>query len=303
VRFAFIRAEDERNGGRPRADRLPVSFMCAVLEVSRSGYYAWRKRPPPARAVADAELTAEVIRIHREHKGRYGIDRIHKELARAGRRHSPRRVRRLARAAGLSCVHPRPYKVTTRQARKRQAGLVDLAGRQFVPAGKNQLWYGDITYLKTMTGWAYMATVIDGYSNKVIGWSVADHMRQELVSGALQMAIAARRPARGHVVFHSDRGAQYTSTAFRDLCLGNGILPSVGKTGTCYDNAAAESWHATLKKELIHLRPWAGLKAVRKAVFHYVEAYYNRRRIQKRLGYLSPAEYEAQIDLSVSSMA
>lgn len=303
MRFAFIRVEDEQNHGRPRDNRLPVSFMCAVLEVSRSGYYAWLKRAPSAGAVADAELTAEIVRIHREHKGRYGIDRICRELARTGRRHSPRRVRRLVRAAGLACVHPRPYKVTTRQARVARSGLVDLAGRQFVPAGKDQLWYGDITYLKTMTGWAYMATVIDGYSNKVIGWSVAGHMRQELVSGALQMAIATRRPAQGQVVFHSDRGAQYTSQAFRDLCLGNGILPSVGKTGTCYDNAAAESWNATLKKELIHLRPWAGLKAVRRAVFHYVEAYYNRRRIQRRLGYLTPSEYEAQIDTELASVA
>jgi putative transposase len=178
--------------------------MCAVLEVSRSGYYAWRKRPPSARATADGELTAEIVRIHKEHKRRYGIDRIHRELARAGRRHSPRRVRRLARAAGLSCVHPRPYKVTTRQARARRAGLADLAGRQFVPAGKDQLWYGDITYIKTMTGWAYMATVIDGFSNKVIGWSVDTHMRQELANTALQMAIKTRRPEQGQVVFHSD---------------------------------------------------------------------------------------------------
>jgi putative transposase len=303
VRFAFIREEDERSAGRPRGERLPVSFMCAVLEVSRSGYYAWRKRLPSARATADGELTAEIVRIHKEHKRRYGIDRICRELARAGRRHSPRRVRRLARAAGLSCVHPRPYKATTRQDRARQAGLVDLAGRQFVPAGKDQLWYGDITYIKTMTGWSYMATVIDGFSNKVIGWSVDTHMRQELVNIALQMAIKARRPGQGQVVFHSDRGSQYTSRVFRELCLGNGILPSVGKTGTCYDNAAAESWHATLKKELIHLRPWAGLKAVRKAVFEYVEAYYNRRRIQKRLGYLSPAEYEAQIDTQLALVA
>jgi putative transposase len=303
VRFAFIRSEDEGNLRRPRRERLPVLFMCRVLEVSRSGYYAWLKRAPSARSVADAELAAEIARIHREHQGRYGIDRITRALARAGRRHSPRRVRRLARAAGLACVHPRPYKVTTEQDKASQRGLVDLVGRRFVPGARDELWFGDITYIKTMTGWAYLASVLDGHSRKVIGWAVADHMRQELATDALAMAIRNRRPPAGQVIFHSDRGSQYTSAAFRGLCLGNGILPSVGKTGTCYDNAAAESWNATLKKELIHTRPWAGTKTVRKAAFAFIEAYYNRRRIQKALGYLTPAEYEAQIDTQRANAA
>lgn len=302
MRFAFIRSEDEESKGRPRGERFPVSFMCGMLGVSRAGYYAWVKRVPPARAAADAELTAEIVRVHREHEGRYGIDRICRELARAGRAHSPRRVRRLARAAGLSCVHPRPYKATTVQDRPRP-GLVDLVGRAFVPDGTDQVWYGDITYIKTMTGWAYLASVIDGRSRKVIGWSVAAHMREELALDALEMAVRRRRPPAGQVVFHSDRGSQYTGAAFRAMCLDNGILPSVGHTGICYDNAAAESWNATLKKELIHLRPWAGLTAVRQAVFQYVEAYYNRRRIQKALGYLSPAEYEARMDRPLANVA
>ena len=146
-------------------------------------------------------------------------------------------------------------------------------------------------------------TVIDGYSRKVIGWSVAGHMREQLVTDAITMAIRNRRPPIGEVVFHSDRGSQYTGAAFRNLCLANGIIPSVGHTGSCYDNAAAESWNALLKKELINLRPWTGLKAVTRAIFHYVEVYYNRKRIQKRLGYLSPSEYEVQIDMSLSKVA
>lgn len=294
MRFAFIRSEDELNKGRPRDQRFPVSLMCGMLEVSRAGYYAWLSRSPSARSLADAELTAQIIRIHAENEGRYGIDRIHRELARNGRAHSPRRVRRLARAAGLACVHPRPYKTTTVQDKASQRGLTDLAGRQFVPEARDQLWYGDITYIHTMTGWAYMATVIDGYSRKVVGWAVAAHMREELVLDAMEMAVRSRRPGIGEVVFHSDRGSQYTGAAFRDACLANGIIPSVGHTGSCYDNAAAESWNALLKKELINLRPWTGLKAVTRAVFRYVEVYYNRKRIQKRLGYLSPSEYEAQ---------
>jgi putative transposase len=200
-------------------------------------------------------------------------------------------------------VHPRPYKATTVQDRASQRGLVDLAGRQFVPAGRDQLWYGDITYIHTVSGWVYMATVIDGYSRKVIGWSVAAHMREGLVLDAMKMAIRGRAPGMGEVVFHSDRGSQYTGMAFRDLCLSSGIIPSVGHTGICYDNAAAESFNATLKKELIHLRVWAGLKAVRRAVFEYVEVYYNRKRIQKKLGYLTPSEYESGIDAGMADAA
>ena len=161
------------------------------------------------------------------------------------------------------CVHPRPYKATTVQDPANAGGLVDLVGRDFVPAGKNELWYGDITYIFTMSGWAYLATVIDGYSRKVVGWSVADNMREEMVIDALAMAARNRDPGIGDVVFHSDRGSQYTGRAFRDACLSNGIIPSVGQTGICFDNAAAESWNATFKKELIHLHAWKNLAHVR----------------------------------------
>lgn len=302
MKFAFIRQVDEESKRKPREVRYPVSFMCGMLEVSRAGYYAWLKREPSARALADDELTALITGISKEHEGRYGIDRIHRELARRGHAHSPRRVRRLARAAGLTCVHPRPYKTTTVQDKAHHRGLVDLVSRQFVPEGAGQLWYGDITYIHTISGWTYMATVIDGYSRKVIGWSVAAHMREELVLDAMKMAIRSRRPGIGEVVFHSDRGSQYTGAAFRGLCLANGIIPSVGHTGICYDNAAAESFNATLKKELIHLRVWAGLKAVTRAIFRYVEVYYNRKRIQKRLGYLTPCEYESGIDIRMADV-
>jgi putative transposase len=287
----------------PRQDRIPVSLACAVLGVSRSGYYAWKKRGPSERALRDAELTELIREIHDEHEGRYGIDRIHGELARRGHRHSPRRVRRLARAAELACVHPRPYRRTTWQDKANQRGLVDLVGREFVPYRQDQLWYGDITYIRTLTGWAYLATVIDGYSRKVIGWAVADHMREDLVCDALLMAIRNRRPKNGEVIMHTDRGSQYTGTKFRDLCLGNGIIPSVGATGICFDNAAAESWNATFKKELIHLHVWSGIKKVTRAVFKYIEVYYNRKRIQKKLGYLTPAEYELGFDKGMAQAA
>jgi putative transposase len=230
----------EENKRRPRGERFPVAFMCGMLGVSRSGYYSWAQRAPSERDAEDEELTRVIKEIHRENEGRYGIDRIHGELAKKGVRVGPRRVRRLARAAGLSCVHPRPYRVTTVQDEANGGGLVDLVGREFVPGAENELRYGDITYIYTMSGWAYLATVIDGYSRRMVGWAVAGHMREDLVIDALKMAIANRRPREGQVVFHSDRGSQYTGRKFRDLCLGSGIIPSVGKTGICFDNAAAQ---------------------------------------------------------------
>ena len=209
----------------------------------------------------------------------------------------------LARAAGLACVHPRPYKATTLQDPANTAGLANLVGRDFVPAGKNQLWYGDITYIFTMSGWAYLATVIDGYSRKMVGWSVADNMREEMIIDALAMAVRNRDPGIGDVVFHSDRGSQYTGRAFRDACLFQWHHSSVGKTGICFDNAAAESWNATFKEELIHLHAWKNLAHVRQAAFEYIEVYYNRKRIQKALGYLSPSEFELGIDKVMALVA
>jgi len=296
VKFAFIAEMADENKRRPRADRFPVKFMCEMLSVSRQGYYAWLRRLPSARQLDDEKLTVLIKEIHGENKGRYGIDRIHRELASRGHRVSPKRVRRLARSAGLRSVHPRPYKVTTVQDPANGGGLADLVGRDFVPDAKDNLWFGDITYIFTMTGWVYLATVIDGFSRRMVGWAVADHMREELVIGALQMAVANRKPGTGEVVFHSDRGSQYTGHEFRSACLSNGIIPSVGNTGVCFDNAAAESWNATFKKELIHLHAWKGIGHVRMAVFEFIEIYYNRKRIQKELGYLSPAEYESRVD-------
>lgn len=303
MRFAFIAGMAEEGKRKPREEKFPVAFMCEMLEVSRQGYYAWLRREPSERKLDDERLTGLIREIHAENEGRYGVDRIHRELARRGCRTGPQRVRRLARAAGLRCVHPRPYKVTTVQDEASRSGLVDLAGRDFVPEARDQLWYGDITYIFTRAGWAYLATVIDGYSRKVVGWSVAGHMREELVMDALKMAIARRRPGIGEVVFHSDRGSQYTGSGFRDLCFSHGIIPSVGHTGICYDNAAAESWNATFKKELIHLHLWNDAEHVRNAAFRFIEVYYNRSRIQKELGYLSPAEYEAGFDKGMPEAA
>lgn len=292
MKFAFIGGLDEEERRKPRKERIPVSLMCEVLDVSRGGFYAWLTRAKSDRAKEDAELAVVIKEIHDDHEGRLGIDRLVAELAKLGRRHSPKRVRRLARAAGLRCVHPRPYRATTVPPEANPAGLVDLVGREFVPDGPNQLWFTDITYIRTWNGWAYLASTVDGYTRKVVGWSVEGHMRTSLVTDALAMAITRQRPGTGDVVIHSDRGSQYTSHDFRDMALANGIIPSVGHTGVCFDNAMAESFNATIKKELIHLRTWPALSKVKKEVFRYIEVYYNRKRPHSGIGNLTPCEVE-----------
>ena len=292
MKFASIRDLDEGERRKPRKDRIPVSLMCEVLDVSRSGFYAWLTRDASNRAEQDTELTEIIKHVHQEHEGRLGVDRLVVELAKLGRRHSPKRVRRLARAAGLSCVHPRPYRATTLRDEANPDGLVDLVARDFVPGGPNQLWFTDITYIRTWCGWAYLASIIDGYSRKVVGWSVDNHMRTSLVTDALRMAIDRQQPGIGDVVIHSDRGSQYTSDKFRALALANGIIPSVGHTGICFDNSMAESLNATIKKELIHLHTWPTLSKVKKEIFCYIEVYYNRKRPHSGINYLTPCEME-----------
>jgi putative transposase len=306
VRFAFISsiAEEQDESDIPRRERYPVDLMRRIPAVSRSGYYAWSHRQESVHAQRDAELTAKIRAIDAEHGHRYGIDRIHAELAKADEATSQRRVRRLARAAGLRCVHPAARRTnTTVQDPANTRGLVDLVEPDFFPDTPNKIWYGDITNIWTLAGWVYPATVIDGFSRQVIGWAVADHMREELVLRALRMAVAARRPTQGQTVMHTDRGSVYTGSAFRNLCLDHSILPSVGKTGICFDNAAAESFNALYKKELIHLAAWRDLKHVTPATFEYIEVYYNRKRIQRQLGYLSPTRYESTLDNSFALAA
>ena len=292
VKFAFIDDLVAGEHRKPRVERIPVSLMCDILGVARSGYYAWKKRAESDRARVDAELTDVIKQIHKEHEGRLGIARMVLELARRGRFHSPKRVRRLARAAGLTCVHPRPYKATTVADEANNHGLVDLVGRNFVPEGPDQLWFTDITYIRTWVGWVYLAAIIDGFTRKVVGWAVDNHMRTSLVTDALNIAIERQQPDIGQTVIHSDRGSQYTSGCFRDLALANGLIPSVGHTGICFDNAMAESFNATVKKELIHLHTWPTPKKVKAALFEYIEIYYNRKRPHTRIGGMTPVEYE-----------
>ncbi len=287
MKFAFISAQAAKKA-------FPVAFMCPLLQVSVSGFYAWRSRPVSAHQSADDALGRLINTIFTAHHGRYGVRRIFAELTATGHRVSYKRVQRLMTELGLRSVHPRPYKRTTVPGEVSEH-LVDLVLRDVHPAGPNQTWVGDITYIKTWTGWAYLATVIDCHSRKIVGWSIADHMRTELITDALDMALKTRQPPPG-VIFHSDRGSQYTARSFREFCTTNNVRPSVGKTGICYDNAVAESFFATIKKELVHLRPWPSLSRLRTELFSYIETYYNRKRRHSTLNYLTPEEYEHTFD-------
>jgi putative transposase len=268
-----------------------IQIMCRVLEVSRSGYHAWAVRPSSARAVADELLTDRIAGIHKRSRETYGSPRVHAELRLAdGVGVGRKRVERLMRSAGLSGQLNRRRGRTTISVPGLRVAR-DLVERDFNPRTVNRLWCADITYIRTWEGWLYLASVMDCYSRRIVGWAIADHMRKELVIEALQMAVARRRPDTG-VVHHSDRGSQYTSLVFTQRCSLVGIEVSNGSRGDCFDNAAMESFHASLKKDLIHRRSWPTKAETRTAVFEYIEAFYNRQRRHSRLGMLSPVDYE-----------
>lgn len=274
------------------ADRkeFPVLFMCRQLGVSRSGYYAWLGRDVSDRERSDEHLTAVIEEAYANARGNPGVRRMRAELVVLGHRVSHGRVWRLMRAAGLQGRHPKAWKRTTVQGDD-AAPAPDLIGRDFTAAEANTRWCGDITYIKCWDGWAYLATVIDLHSRTVVGWAIDNHMRTSLVTEALDHAIRERQPKDG-VIFHSDRGTQYTSREFDRYCQDNNIRRSLGKTGICYDNAVAESFFATYKKELIHTRPWPDLKRLRDQSNDWIANYYNTIRRHSTLGYLTPAEYE-----------
>jgi putative transposase len=272
--------------------RSPVSMACRLLGVSRSGYYEWERRAPSDRALTDVWLTEKIRAIHDAHRGVYGAPRIHADLRLAHDvRVARKRVERLMRAAGISGLQRRKRGRTTVSVPGVRVAD-DLVNRQFSPAGPNLLWIADVTYLRTWEGWLYLAAVQDAYSRRIVGWSMADHMRQELVIDALQMAVKRRRPPAG-LIHHSDQGSQYVSLAFGQAARDAGIARSMGSKGDCYDNAVAESFFATLKKELVHRRSWPTRRELSSEVFEYIEAFYNRTRRHSRLGMLSPTDYEA----------
>jgi putative transposase len=263
--------------------------MCRVLEVSASGYYAWRKRPASARAQQDQRLLRQIRTAHEASRGTYGVPRIHAELRANGIHVSRKRVARLMRAAGIAGVSRRRFATTTQRDRDARPAP-DLVQRDFKATGPNRLWVADITYIPTWAGFLFLAVVLDAWSRKVIGWEIATHLRTELVLAALEMALYQRRPR--EVIHHSDQGTQYTSIAFGLRCREAGVRPSMGSVGDAYDNALCESFFATLECELINRQPLRTQAEARMAVFQFIEAWYNPHRRHSALGYLSPREFE-----------
>jgi putative transposase len=266
-----------------------VATMCRVLAVSASGYYAWRKRPPSARARADAELTARITAIHQYSRATYGAPRIHEELLAVGMHVGRKRVARLMKAADLWGVSRRQWVTTTVRAPGARPAP-DLVERNFVAAAPNRLWVADITYIPTWAGFLYLAVVLDTFSRRIVGWAMATHLRTELVLQALNLALWQRRPAA--VIHHSDQGSQYTSLAFGQRCREAGVRPSMGSVGDCFDNAMCESFFATLECELLDRRRFKTQVEARMAVFEFIEGWYNPHRRHSALDYLSPINYE-----------
>jgi putative transposase len=280
----FIEAEEVAGDSVKRA--------CRLLKVSRAAYYQRKSAVPSAKELADRELTQKICAIHQVSDGTYGSPRVHQELLNQGTSCGRRRVRRLMRRAGLEGRHKKRFRTTTIADPDVEAAR-DLIERHFGPTTElDRRYVGDITYISTWEGWAYLATVIDLASRRVVGWALADHMRSDLVEEALKMAFLQRRPGRG-LIFHSDRGSQYGSADYKQLARNNGVVLSVGRTGVCWDNAVAESFFATIKRELIHTRAWPTRASLRRAVFEYIEGWFNLRRLHSSLNYMSPAEWEA----------
>jgi len=266
----------------------PIASMCRLLGVSSSGYYAWMKRRPSRRAETDAALLAEIHAAHVTSGGTYGAPRIHAELAAKGILVGRKRIARLMSQAGLAGVSRRKFVVTTVKDGSRQAP--DLVEREFTAEAPDRLWVADITYIPTWAGFLYLAVVLDAFSRRIVGWSMATTLATQLVLDALNMALVTRRPK--EVIHHSDQGSQYTSIAFGQRCREAGVRPSMGSIGDAYDNAMCESFFATLECELLDRCRFKTQAEARSMVFAFIEGFYNPRRRHSSIGYLSPIDYE-----------
>jgi len=267
----------------------PIATMCRVLGVSTSGYYAWRNRNPSRRAQENATLLEQILILHAWSRQTFGAPRIHTKLVEEGIQVGHNRVARLMRRAGIQGVTRRKRRATTRRNPEAQPAD-DLVDRKFTRTAPNQLWVADITYIPTGGGVLYLAVVVDAFSRRVVGWAMAARMKTQLVLDALEMAIRQRRP--NGVIHHSDHGSQYTSIEFGRRCREAGIRPSMGSVGDCFDNALCESFFATLECELIDRHGFVTRAEAQRAVFDFIEGWYNLHRLHSSLGYDTPARYE-----------
>lgn len=265
--------------------------MCKSLGVSRAGFYAWLERPPSARAVENRALCEDIRVVFDESHQSYGSPRVYEEFRSAGKRIGRNRIARLMREAGLKAIVRRRFRTTTNSAHDLPVAE-NLLERCFESGRPNEAWVTDLTYVWTSEGWLYLAVVLDLFSRRIVGWSMARHMRTDLVLNALRMALGNRLPDKD-LVHHSDRGSQYASFRYQELLERQGITCSMSRRGDCYDNAVVESFFGTLKTELIYRRSWPDRQAARSAIHDYIEVFYNRKRRHSTLGYRSPAEFEA----------
>jgi putative transposase len=293
MRFQFI---------ADHSAEFAVRQMCTTLNVSPSGYYVWRKRPPSAREMANQALFKDIQTVYEDNDGLYGSPRIHAELNAQGKHCGKNRVARLMRLRHLRARQVRRFKVTT-QRDKHHPVAPNLLQRDFVADRPNEKWLSDITYIPTQEGWLYLATILDLYSRRLVGWAMSERIDGELTLAALHMALEQRQPLPG-LMHHSDQGRQYTDNAYQALLKDNGIRVSMNGVGTWYDNAPMESFFGTLKCELIYLCTYSTRNEARTSVFFYIEAFYNRRRRHSSLDYLSPEVYEQryyeQLELSLT---
>lgn len=272
--------------------QYPLALVCEVLQVSPSGYHKWLKNKVGFRAKENQRIL-EIIRFHHnKSKATYGLPRIYAAIRREGLFVNKKRIARLMRVNNIKAKTNRRFRVTTVQNSKAQASE-NLLNQNFTASSSNKIWTGDITYLWTNEGWIYVAVVMDVYSRKIVGWSIDSIISAELVIRALMMAIVHRNPGRG-IIFHSDRGSQYTSSSFREILKNYGIVQSNSSTGNCYDNAITESFFHTLKTELTYWEKYQTREEAKRSIFEYIEIHYNRRRLHSSLGYLSPVEFEGK---------
>lgn len=287
MKFRFI--EEHLSG------QFPVEVCCDVLEVSRSGYYAWRDRPDSARAKRRRELAAKVKAVHEQNRGVYGSPRVFQALKASGESVCENTVAKVMAEQEIRAKSKKTFVPRTTDSAHEQPVAPNVLGRQFQAEFPDRKWAADITYVPTDEGWLYLAGVIDLCSRRVVGWSMADHMRTELVSDALGMALDRRRPDQG-LLHHSDRGVQYASEDYQHLLQSHGIECSMSGKGDCWDNAVMESFWATLKTELVNHERYQTRAQARASIFEYIEVFYNRVRLHSSLGYLSPEQFEAGLN-------
>jgi transposase InsO family protein len=287
VRFEFVQAEKAS---------FPVAVLCDVLEVSRSGYYAWTKRTPSARTQDDMKLAVEVKAVHERSRGRYGSPRVHRALRKKGVRVGEKRVARLMREHGLRGRRKRPFRTTT-NSNHAEPIAPNVLERNFVPEAPNRSWAGDVTYIATAEGFAFLAVLLDLYSRRVVGWAMSDTNDTALALAALHRAARGRRVRRG-LVHHTDRGSPYASGDYRRAIAGYGMVPSMSRKGDCWDNAVSESFFATLRAELCDDERYPTRTAAEASIGAYIEDFYNVERLHSHLGYVSPIEFELRAQVA-----